>query len=123
MLRTIDEMRHDIERVVVLANDYWAKPGSDPASPGLESQIMVLQNKIVGGLSVIKQLDPERFRELGEVLQDDFIDVLTGGQFQVRDRAPDTATSDRIRRFGGRLSDRIMSCSTTPKATGFFARP
>ncbi len=122
MLQATDEIRSEIDRAVSLANEYWTKEGGHSECPTLEGQIMACQNRIVSNLAIVKKLDPRRFKELGADLQDDFIDALTGGQFQVRSRSADAASGDRARRFASRLSDKVANCSTTPKATGLFSR-
>lgn len=122
MLEATDEARRDIQRAISLAKEYWERDGTHPECHSLESQVMEVQNRIVGALAIVKKLDPKRFREIEEDLQDDFIDALTGGQFQVRGRPADAASIDRVRRFGSRLSEKLLDCSVKPKATTIFSR-
>lgn len=122
MIRATDEIRHDIEHAGKLSHDYWNTDGTRPEEcVRLESEIMHLQSKIMGELALVRKIDAKRFQKLEAICEDDFYDVLTGGQFQVRGRSTDPAMADRTRRYGRRLSDKIAQCSTTPTARRWFA--
>jgi hypothetical protein len=116
MLKATDEIRHDVERAMALAAQYWTKDGSHGDCLRLEAEMMELQIKIFGTLAIVKQLDPQRFKGLEAECEDDFMDALTGGAFQVRDRVADPTAVDRVQRFGGRFREKIARCSSSPTA-------
>src|ERR1700761_4797003 len=116
MLREVDEIRHDIERCDVLCSAYWVKPGAHDECPRLESEILSLNNKIVGALSLIRSLDPKRFAEIAVECEEDYLEALTGGNFQVRTREPDSVALERVKRFGNRLGNKLAKCSAKPSA-------
>jgi hypothetical protein len=121
MLRITDDIRHDIERAILLAGEYWAKDGGHADCVRLEGEIMGLHNKIRNAICLVRQLDPKRFAILEAELELDFMDALTGEQFQVVNRPADPAAGARVTRFGGRLSDKIAACSAKPTARRWFS--
>ena len=120
MLGATDRIRDNIEKVVPLSCEYWEKEGSHADCARLASEIMGLHNKIVSELALVRKLDPKRFEKLEAECELDFMEALTGGQFQVLTRQSDATAGAHVRRFGTRLSGKIATCSASPSARRWF---
>lgn len=116
MLKTTDEVRHDVESAVQIALDYWMRDGGDGTCKELEGRMTGLEYKILGTLTLLRRLDEQRFSKLESLCVEDFMDALTGGQFQVCGRPADAAAGARVQRFGQRLINKISECSCSPSA-------
>jgi hypothetical protein len=81
-----------------------------------------LQNRVMSNLAIVRKLDPKRFEVLETECELDFYDALTGGDFQVKDRASDYRAGERTKRYADRLSRKISGISATPSARGWFSR-
>jgi hypothetical protein len=116
MLKVADEIRHDIDSAVAIAAEYWAMDGTCSDCQPLERKMTDYQTRIMGALALVRRLDSDRFKKVDEVCENDFMDALTGGRFQVRGRPADEAAERGVRKFASRLSDRIRECSASPSA-------
>lgn len=109
----IDQLASEVNDAAQLGTTYWildlTKPGHQEEGHKLEPVLIGRQLRLQQLLLALGVQDRRFDRSVIRVALRDFYEVLTGGQFQVKGRAPDPGRAQEIQALAARLNGELRS--------------
>ncbi len=100
----VDRLLNRLDECITAASTYWGGHGLAKKDRAMLSvSISRLVTHITGEIAQLREKYPSEMSKVTDLLQNDFLDEITGGDFDSSDVAEDPGRAQRAARFGERL--------------------